>query len=87
MKRAEADFGFIMTGYNLRRIINIIGVEELRKYMASIFRHFLMKIKRFKLILNQRNRIRYKTIKTDCCEFLFPKRFTKHCIIAPEVGF
>ncbi len=49
IQRAEADFGFIMTAYNIRRIINIIGARNLGKYMKGVFQHFLLKIKRFQL--------------------------------------
>ena len=63
IQRAEADFGFIMTAYNLRRIINIIGARNLGKYMKGVFQHFLLKIKRFQLFLSQINQIRNKTIK------------------------
>jgi hypothetical protein len=31
MKRASADVGFIFIAYNLRRIINIIGIDKLIK--------------------------------------------------------
>lgn len=31
-ERAEADFGLIMTAYNLRRIFNIVGIEKLMEY-------------------------------------------------------
>lgn len=33
IKRAEADIGLIFTAYNLRRIINIIGTDVLKKYL------------------------------------------------------
>ena len=36
MKRASADVGLMMTAYNLRRIINILGVERLRKYLEEL---------------------------------------------------
>jgi len=55
IERAEADFGFIMTAYNLRRIINIVGLKELGGYLESIFRFFCIKISCFKLFLNQIN--------------------------------
>jgi hypothetical protein len=31
MKRASADVGFIFIAYNLRRIINIVGIDQLIK--------------------------------------------------------
>ena len=40
IERAEADFGLIMIAYNLRRIINIIGMKKLQEYLESIFSLF-----------------------------------------------
>ena len=57
IERAEADFGFIMTVYNLRRIINIVGMQKFRKYLERIFQLFCFNISWFKLFLNQRNQI------------------------------
>jgi transposase len=34
-KRASADVGLMMTAYNLRRIINILGMERLREYLQD----------------------------------------------------
>lgn len=36
LHRASADVGFMMTAYNLRRIINILGVENFREYLSSM---------------------------------------------------
>lgn len=63
IERAEADFGFIMTAYNLRRIINIIGTKKLGKYLESIFRLFCFKITLFKLFLNHINQKLKQTMK------------------------
>jgi transposase len=87
MERAEADFGFIMTAYNLRRLINIIGAEKMGKYMKGVFQHFLLKIKWFQLFLSQINRIQNKTIKIICLLFLFPGRSINQSITAPVAGF
>jgi hypothetical protein len=57
IRRAEADFGFIMTAYNLRRIINIIGMKELQEYLAGIFSLLCAKIARFELFLSHLNQI------------------------------
>jgi transposase len=35
IKRASADVGFMMTAYNLRRILNILGTERLRQYLEN----------------------------------------------------
>ncbi|HSH20450.1 MAG TPA: IS1182 family transposase [Draconibacterium sp.] len=63
IERAEADFGFIMIAYNLRRIINIIGIQKLGKYLESIFQHFCLKITPFQLFLNLKNQILKQTMK------------------------
>ena len=63
IERAEADFGFIMTAYNLRRIINIVGMKRLRECLESIFRFFCIKISLFKLFLIQINQKLKRTIK------------------------
>lgn len=34
-KRASADVGLMMTAYNLRRIIKILGIERLREYLEN----------------------------------------------------
>jgi transposase len=52
IERAEADFGLTMVAYNLRRIINIIGMKELQSYLAGIFSFLFIKFARFKLILS-----------------------------------
>ncbi len=36
MKRATADVGLIFTAYNLRRIMNIIGIEVFRSYLLAL---------------------------------------------------
>ena len=36
LHRASADVGFIMTAYNLRRLINIIGMERFKAYLKSM---------------------------------------------------
>ena len=62
-QRAEADFGLIMTAYNLRRIINIIGMKELQKYLEAIFSFLCLQIMDFKLFLSLIIQILYKTMK------------------------
>ena len=44
MERASADVGFMMTAYNLRRIINIVGKEALKAYMEHLISAFFRKI-------------------------------------------
>ncbi len=51
IKRASADIGFIFIAYNLKRIMNIIGLEKLIEIMA-----------RFSIIFNLK-RTTYKVLK------------------------
>jgi hypothetical protein len=57
IKRASADFGLIALAYNLKRMINIMGIkevlEELRRLVLSLFKLFL------DLILTVSNQISY----------------------------
>ena len=87
IERAEADFGFIMTAYNLRRIINIVGIKRLEKYITSIFSVLCSSFDLLKLFLSHRNQILYKTIKTDSYQILFPSRFIKRCITTLGMAF
>ena len=43
VKRASADVGFMMTAYNLRRIINILGTDRFKKYLENQLSMFLIK--------------------------------------------
>lgn len=53
-----------MVAYNLRRLINIIGMQELKKYLESIFAVLCSNIKRFKLFLSHIN-LELKNIMKD----------------------
>jgi len=44
IKRASADVGLMMTAYNLRRLINIIGLKRFRKYLEARVALFLSKV-------------------------------------------
>ena len=53
VKKAESDIGLIFTAYNLRRLINIIGIETLQSYLGEALlqlfdRILLLKLKDFK---------------------------------------
>ncbi len=49
IKRASSDVGFIFIAYNLKRIMNIIGIEKLMKIMTSLTVHFIFKKLIYKL--------------------------------------
>jgi hypothetical protein len=50
-QRASADVGFMMTAYNLRRIINILGLDSFRRYLENRIDLFFGKTSLFKRIL------------------------------------
>jgi len=50
IKRASADVGLIFTCYNLRRILNLVDQNELKKYLKGLASLFLLLNKRFKSI-------------------------------------
>ncbi|MDA3904670.1 MAG: IS1182 family transposase [Bacteroidales bacterium] len=47
IKRAEADVGFIFVAYNLRRLLNIIGIEALRSYLLALFIKISLLLRQF----------------------------------------
>ena len=53
MQRAEADVGLIFTAYNLRRIINIIGVESLTEYLETFISFIFSYFYKYRLKISQ----------------------------------
>ncbi len=41
MQRANADVGFMFIAYNLKRIMNIIGIEKLIKYLGKLINRLI----------------------------------------------
>ena len=87
IKRAEADFGFIMAAYNLRRIINIVGISKLLAILSSFFSILCSKSNLLKLFLDPVNPILKNTMKNSYRENLPPKRLIKPSYVTPEMGF
>ena len=52
MERASADVGLIFTAYNLRRLINIIGIKRLMNYLQQAFALFYTRICSVKSIIS-----------------------------------
>ena len=50
IKRASVDVGFIFIAYNLKRIMNIIGLEKLIEIMARFSIVFTLKRATYKLL-------------------------------------
>jgi hypothetical protein len=51
INRASADVGFMMTAYNLRRIINIIGKTVLRTYLGKLKLYISLKMSQIERFL------------------------------------
>ena len=60
IERAEADVGLMFTAYNLRRLINIIGIKALERYLRTLVMLFITVI----------NRIRVKTKRCNDSNYL-----------------
>jgi hypothetical protein len=63
IERASGDVGLIMTNYNIRRIINIIGIKELKKYLKTILAFIFEKTGLSKSFLSHLNLLVYRTKK------------------------
>ncbi|RIH62701.1 IS1182 family transposase [Mariniphaga sediminis] len=87
IERAEADFGFAMTAYNLRRIINIIGRKKLQTYLEGIFSVFCSEFARLKLFLNQINQLLKLTMKNPKILNLLLKPSNSFQISYTKIGF
>ena len=87
IKRAEADFGFTMTVYNLKRIINIVGRKEFMKYMEEICTVFCLNIGRLKLFLSLINQIRINKTKTAVMIPFSQTIANCQTLLIPEMGF
>lgn len=87
IERAEADFGFAITAYNLRRIINIIGRKKLQTYLEGIFSVFCSEFARLKLFLNQINQLLKLTMKNPKILNLLLKPSNSFQISYTKIGF
>lgn len=70
IKRAEADVGFMFTAYNLRRLINIIGIKTLQSYFKELLLIFLTHISTVK------DKMSHLRLSVNSCIFI--NSFIKH---------
>ncbi len=54
-QRAKADVGLMMIAYNLKRILNIIGIQKLLQELQELILHIKSFLMRLKTILNPQN--------------------------------
>ena len=64
IKRASADVGFIMVAYNLRRLMNIIGKIDFKKFLKELVFLFLKILAVPKLINSNTSNLFYNHSKT-----------------------
>jgi transposase len=80
IQRASADVGFIFTAYNLRRLINIIGLNKLINHLEALALIFYAWILNFKLILSllkaaNRNHSDYRQKTKPCLNAMILTKF------------
>jgi len=80
LHRASADVGFMLTAYNLRRLINIIGLKQFREYLAAEIFSFLLYISKYKLIraFLKRDILQYIFYRSIFIDFLKPLYLTQN---------
>lgn len=83
IKRAQADIGLIFTAYNLRRIINLIGIKTLRSYFQSILLLFSLYMKLIKHKISRFESSRFSTQIILAFTNLNPKRpiFSQNLVV------
>jgi len=59
IKRAEADVGLMFVAYNLRRIMNILGIKKLKTYLRTLIRSFINVITRIRSKIRPYNESEY----------------------------
>lgn len=60
INRASADVGFIMTVYNIRRIINIVGLKTLKEYLKTVLAFVFEKMGLSKSFLSHLDALVYR---------------------------
>lgn len=79
LHHASADVGFMMIAYNLRRIMNILGKDELQKYLQAVVKLF------FSIFTAIRLKTRlYKDIFFSSCNLLFRKFLSGKSLISDQ---
>ncbi len=76
IERASAYIGFMLTAYNLRRIINIIGIEQFTEYLKTVVSLIqniirLIKLKRANLKVLHFHLEDYRTVFKDVVKRLY----------------
>lgn len=62
IKRASADVGMMFTAFNLRRLINIIGKNEFKKYLEGLALTYFHKTNIYQLISSNMSHLNFRPI-------------------------
>lgn len=87
INRACADVGFIMTAYNLRRIINIIGIKTMKEYLKTVLAFIFEKSGLSKSFLSQLSMLVYRTKKISGFQNKSLKRLYLVHNLTVQIGF
>ena len=87
INRASADVGLIMVAYNLRRIINIVGLNELKNYLKEVISFILQKIDSLRLNISNINDLINLTKNSKSILYISLKRLYLIQIWTKQNGF
>lgn len=82
IERAESDVGLMFIAYNLRRIINIIGKDNIMKHLQEAISRVLTFLSRIGMIFSQNKAI--KILKKQFINFLSP---VYSCFNYPKIDY
>jgi transposase len=82
IERAESDVGLMFVAYNLRRIINIIGKDNIMKYLQEAISRVLTFLSQIGMIFSQNKAI--KILKKQFINFLSP---VYSCLNYPKIDY
>jgi transposase len=87
INRASADVGFIMTAYNLRRIINIIGIKTMKEYLKTVLAFIFEKTGLLRSFLSNFKVLAHQIEKSLWIKFISLKRLYLVHNFTVEIGF
>lgn len=87
INRASADVGFIMTAYNLRRIINIVGIKTMKEYLKTVLAFIFEIMGHLKSVLSNFKMLAHPTEMNLWIKFISLKRLYLIQNLTVEIGF
>ncbi|NQU52028.1 MAG: transposase [Bacteroidetes bacterium] len=87
INRASADVGFIMTAYNLRWIINIIGLKQLQEYLKTVSSFIFEKMALLNLFLSKINTLVNQIKKMKSILYVSLKQLYLNQKLTIQIGF